>query len=164
MLEVNANKQMITVEVEGPELIVNRVFNAPRELVWKAWTEPEHIVNWWGPKGFSITTSEMDIRQGGIWRFIMKGQDGVEYPNKIIFLEMVKPERLVYTSSDDKEDDPGQFQTIATFKEQDNKTILTMRLIFPSAKIREKVVKEFGAIEGASQTLERLEEQLRIMG
>jgi len=163
MVEINANKQT-TVEVKGPELIVNRIFNAPRELVWKAWTEPEHVVNWWGPKGFSIRTSEIDIRPGGIWRFIMKGPDGVEYPNKISFREIVKPERLVYTSSDDIEDDPGQFQTIVNFVEQDNKTILTMRLIFPSEEIREKVVKEYGAIEGANQTLDRLEEQLRIMG
>lgn len=163
MVEVNANKKT-TVEVEGPELIVNRVFNAPRELVWKAWTEPEHIVNWWGPKGFSITTSDINVRPGGIWRFMMKGPDGVDYPNKITFLEMVRPERLVYTSSDDIEDDPGQFQTIVTFAEKDNQTILKMRLIFPSAEVREKVVKEFGAIEGASQTLDRLEEQLRKLG
>jgi len=163
MVEMNTSKQT-TVKVEGPELIVNRVFNAPRELVWKAWTEPDHVVNWWGPKGFSIRTSEIDLRPGGIWRFIMKGPDGVEYPNKISFHEMVKPERLVYTSSDDIEGDPEEFQTIVTFVEQDNKTILTMRLIFPSEEIREKVVKEYGAIEGANQTLDRLEEQLRIMG
>lgn len=163
MVEINANKQN-TVEVKGPELIVNRTFNAPRELVWKAWTEPEHVVNWWGPKGFSIRTSEIDIKPGGIWRFIMKGSDGVEYPNKISFREIVNPERLVYTTSDDIEDDPAQFQTIVNFVEQENKTILTMRLIFPSEEIREKVVNEYGAIEGANQTLDRLEEQLRIMG
>ncbi|HBZ10704.1 MAG TPA: ATPase [Bacillus bacterium] len=159
---INTNKQT-TVEVEGADLIVNRVFNAPRELVWKAWTEPEHIVNWWGPKGFSIKTSEIDIRPGGHWRFIMKGPDGVDFPNRISFHEIVKPERIVYTSSDDVEDDPGQFQTIVTLFEQDNKTVLTMRMIFPSAEIREKVVKEYGAIEGASQTLERLGEQLKII-
>ncbi len=79
----------------------------------------------------------------------------------ISFHEIVKPERIVYTSSDDVEDDPGQFQTIVTLFEQDNKTVLTMRMIFPSEEIREKVVKEYGAIEGASQTLERLGEQLK---
>lgn len=153
-----------SVKAEGPEIIVNRVFDASRELVWKAWTEAEHVVNWWGPKGFSITTSEIAIKPGGIWRFIMKGPDGVEYPNKIVFQEIVKPERLVYTSSNDIDNDPGQFQTVVTFAEEGNKTILTMRMIFSSAEIREKVAKEYGAIEGANQTLDRLEAQLQIMG
>ncbi|WP_066400425.1 SRPBCC family protein [Neobacillus mesonae] len=152
-----------SVEVEGKEILVKRVFNASRDLIWKAWTQPEHLKNWWGPKGFSITTSEFEMKPGGIWRFIMKGPDGVEYPNKITFKEIVKPERLVYTSADDIEGDPGQFQTIVTFVEEDNNTLLIQRLIFPSAEIREQVVKEFGAIEGASQTLDRLEAQLAAM-
>ncbi|MED4206825.1 SRPBCC family protein [Neobacillus mesonae] len=152
-----------SVEVEGKEIIVKRVFNASRNLIWKAWSQPEHLKNWWGPNGFSITTSEFEMKPGGIWRFIMKGPDGVEYPNKITFKEIVKPERLVYTSADDIEGDPGQFQTIVTFVEEDNNTLLIQRLIFPSAEIREQVVKEFGAIEGASQTLDRLEAQLVAM-
>ncbi|WP_286228518.1 SRPBCC family protein [Neobacillus mesonae] len=152
-----------SVEVEGKEIIVKRVFNASRDLIWKAWTQPEHLKNWWGPKGFSITTSEFEMKPGGIWRFIMKGPDGVEYPNKITFKEIVKPERLVYTSADDIEGDPGRFQTIVTFVEEDNNTLLIQRLIFPSAEIREQVVKEYGAIEGASQTLDRLEAQMVAM-
>ncbi len=159
---MNINKQTL-VEAEGKEIIVKRVLKASRELIWKAWTQPEHLKHWWGPKGFSITTSEFEMKPGGIWRFIMKGPDGVEYPNKITFQEIVKPERLVYTSADDIEGDPGQFQTIVTFVEEDNHTLLKQRLIFPSAEIREHVVKEYGAIEGASQTLDRLEAQLEIM-
>ncbi|MEH7239282.1 SRPBCC family protein [Bacillus sp. JJ1562] len=159
---MNTNKQT-NVEVEGKEIIVKRVFTASRDLIWKAWTQPEHLKNWWGPKGFSITTSEFEMKPGGIWRFIMKGPDGVEYPNKITFQEIVKPERLVYTSADDIEGDPVQFQTIVTFIEDDNNTLLTQRLIFPSTEIREYVVKEYGAIEGASQTLDRLEAQLKTM-
>lgn len=162
VLKMITNNQT-SVEVEGKEILVKRVFNASRDLIWKAWTQPEHLKNWWGPKGFSITTSEFEMKPGGIWRFIMKGPDGVEYPNKITFKEIVKPERLVYTSADDIEGDPGQFQTIVTFVEEDNNTLLIQRLIFPSAEIREQVVKEFGAIEGASQTLDRLEAQLAAM-
>ena len=162
VLKISTNKRT-SVEVEGKEIIVKRVFHASRELIWKAWTQPEHLKNWWGPKGFSITTSEFEMKPGGIWRFIMKGPDGVEYPNKITFKEIVKPERLVYTAADDIEGDPGQFQTIVTFIEEDNHTLLTQRLIFPSAEIREQVVKEVGAIEGASQTLDRLEAQLKAM-
>lgn len=150
-----------SVEVEGKEIIVKRVFKASRELVWKAWSQPEHLKNWWGPKGFSITTSEFEMKPGGIWRFIMKGPDGVEYPNRITFQEIVKPERLVYTSADDIDGGPEQFQTVISFVEEDNNTLLTQRMIFPSAEIREQVVREFGAIEGASQTLDRLEAELK---
>ncbi|MGN8645113.1 SRPBCC family protein [Gracilibacillus sp. HCP3S3_G5_1] len=150
-----------SVEVEGKEIIVKRVFKASRELVWKAWSQPEHLKNWWGPKGFSVTTSAFEMKPGGIWRFIMKGPDGVEYPNKITFQEIVKPERLVYTSADDIEGDPGEFQTIITLVEEDNHTLLTQRMIFSSAEIREQVAREFGAIEGANQTLDRLETELK---
>jgi uncharacterized protein YndB with AHSA1/START domain len=73
------------------ELIFTRIFDAPRELVLKAWTDPKQIVKWWGPKGFATTTHEMDVRPGGVWRFIMHGSDGTDYKIKIVFLEVVKP-------------------------------------------------------------------------
>src|SRR5258706_10882308 len=73
-----------------------RVFDAPRELVWKVWTEPEHIGKWWGPNGFTTTTHKMEVKAGGVWRFVMHGPDGRDYQNKITFIEVVKPERLVY--------------------------------------------------------------------
>lgn len=94
----------------------------------------------------------------------MHGPDGVDYPNKIVFDEVVKPERLVYTHSGDEEDDPGKFQVTVTFAEQAGKTNLTMRALFVSATERDKVVKEYGAIEGGNQTLDRLEEELAKMG
>src|SRR5258706_2724536 len=72
------------------------VFDAPRELVWKVWTEPEHIGMWWGPDGFTTTTHKMEVKAGGVWRFVMHGPDGRDYQNKITFIEVVKPERLVY--------------------------------------------------------------------
>jgi uncharacterized protein YndB with AHSA1/START domain len=78
------------------EIVITREFNAPRELVWEAMTNPKHVVNWWGPRGFSTTIEEMDVRPGGVWKHVMRGLDGINYPNKSIFKEIVKPERIVY--------------------------------------------------------------------
>src|ERR1700674_3392033 len=136
------------------EIVTSRVFDAPRALVFKAWLDPEHITRWWGPNGFTTTIHQMDVRPGGAWRFVMHGPDGVDYDNKIIYLEIVEPERLVYLHGDEGE--TGQFETTVTFEEQDGKTKLTMRALFPSAAERDHVVKEFGAIEGGEQTLDRL--------
>jgi uncharacterized protein YndB with AHSA1/START domain len=145
-------------------LVITRSFDAPRDLVFKAWTEPERLLQWWGPKGFTNTFQEIDVRPGGVWRFVMHGPDGVDYQNRIIYDEIVKPERLVYTHGSGEEGDPGQFQVTVTFAEQGGKTKLTMRMLFESAAERDKVIKEFGAIEGANQTLDRLEEHLAKMG
>ena len=142
------------------EIVMERIFNAPRELVFEAWTDPKHVAQWWGPKGFTNTIHEMDVRPGGVWRFVMHGPDGVDYQNRIIYDEIVKPERLVYTHGSGEEGDPGQFQVTVTFAEQGGKTKLIMRMLFESAAERDKVVKEFGAIEGGNQTLDRLAEHL----
>ena len=146
------------------EIVMERIFNAPRELVFEAWTDPKHVAQWWGPKGFTNTFQEIDVRPGGVWRFVMHGPDGVDYQNRIIYDEIVKPERLVYTHGSGEEGDPGQFQVTVTFAEQGGKTKLTMQMLFESAAERDKVIKEFGAIEGANQTLDRLEEHLAKMG
>lgn len=141
------------------EIVITRVIGAPRELVFNAWTDPKHIGQWWGPRGFTTTIHEMDVRPGGIWRYVMHSPDGVDYKNKVAYLEILKPERLVYLHSDDTAGDPGQFHVTATFAEEGGKTRLTLRMLFESAAEREKM-KEFGAIEGGNQTLERLEEYL----
>src|SRR5450631_188479 len=91
------------------EIVITRVFDAPRELVFKAWTDPKHLVHWWGPNGFTNTFHEVDIRPGGVWRFTMHGPDGVDYPNRIVFEEIVKPERIVYAHSGGEENDLAQF-------------------------------------------------------
>jgi uncharacterized protein YndB with AHSA1/START domain len=78
------------------EIVTTRVFDAPRELVFKAWTDPDHLAQWWGPKGFTNTFQEFDMRPGGIWRFVMHGPDGVDHKNKSVFVEVVKPGRKVY--------------------------------------------------------------------
>lgn len=140
------------------EIIGTRVFDAPRELVWKAWTDPQHIAQWWGPNGFTTTISKMDVQPGGIWRFVMHGPDGTDYPNLIRYIEVVKPERLVY------EHGPvPKFHVTVTFEERDGKTTLNVRMLFESAAERDKVVDEYGAVEGLQQTLGRLAEHLATM-
>jgi uncharacterized protein YndB with AHSA1/START domain len=145
------------------EIVITRVFDAPRDLVYKAWTDPKHVAQWWGPIGFTNTIHEMDVRPGGVWRLMMHGLDGVDYPNKIAFIEVMKPERLVYTHGGDEGGDPVQFHVTVTFDEQGGKTRLTMRSLFKSAAERDRVVEEYGAIEGGKQTLDRLAEHLAKM-
>jgi uncharacterized protein YndB with AHSA1/START domain len=140
------------------EIIATRIFDAPRDLVYQTWTDPKHVSNWWGPRGFRTTTYEMDVKPGGVWRHVMHGPDGRDYQNEIVFLEIVKPERLVYKNVSEP-----QFQTTVTFAEHDGKTEVTARMLFESAKLRNWVATEHGAVEGLHQTLERLGEQLMTM-
>ena len=76
------------------EIRITRVFDAPRELVFEAWTDRDQVVEWWGPHGFTTTIHEMDVRPGGVWRFVMHGPDGTDYNNHVVFEEVVEPERL----------------------------------------------------------------------
>jgi uncharacterized protein YndB with AHSA1/START domain len=142
-------------------IVVTRVFDAPRDLVFDAWTDPKHVANWWGPGGFTIAIHEMDVRPGGVWRFVMHGPDGAGYRNKITYIEIVKPERLVYNHGD--QGTPGYFQVTVTFAEQGGKTRLTTRMLFQSVAERDSVVKTHNAIQGVNQTLERLREHLEKM-
>jgi uncharacterized protein YndB with AHSA1/START domain len=148
---------------EVPELVFDRVYDAPRELVFRAWTEVEHLAKWWGPNGFTTTTHEIDVRPGGVWRYIMHGPDGTDYPNRIAYREVVAPERLVYFHSGDDDLDDTHFDVTVTFEEQDGKTKLTMRMTFGTLAERNQVVEQFGAIEGAKQTMARLAEHLVTM-
>jgi uncharacterized protein YndB with AHSA1/START domain len=141
------------------EIVITRVFNAPRELVFNAWTDPKHVDHWWGPRGFTTQTSEMDVRPGGVWRFVMRSAEFGSYPNKIVFLEVVAPERLVYDHGADDQSEPA-FRVTVTFTAQGQKTELTMRSVFPTAAARDHVVKQVRAIEGGNQTLDRFGEWL----
>lgn len=137
------------------ELVVKRIFNASPELIYRTWTEAEHLSNWWGPQGFTITIEAIEVAPGGVWRYIMHGPDGTDYINKITYIEIVHPEKLVYSHGDDQ--DPEHFRVTVTFEGQDDgKTLLTMTSLFKTAEDLAFVAKEYGAIEGAKSTLERL--------
>jgi uncharacterized protein YndB with AHSA1/START domain len=146
------------------EIAATRIFDAPREVVFRMWTDPNHIGQWWGPRGFTTTTFKMDVKPGGVWRFVMHSPDGRDYENKITYVEIVEPERLVYKHGGDKDCEPVNFQVTATFADAgQGRTKLTMRMVFPSAAARDHVVKTYGAVEGLNQTLGRLDEYLRTM-
>lgn len=148
------------------EMVVSRVFAAPRELVWEAWTNPAHVVQWWGPNGFTTTIETMDVRPGGAWVHTMHGPDGTDYPNKSVFTEVVKPERIAYSHGGGRKGGPGvSFRATWTFDALGEKqTKLTIRMVFASAEERDRIIKEFGALEGAHQTLGRLAEYLPKLG
>lgn len=145
------------------EIVITRIMNAPRELVFEAWTNPKHVAHWWGPNGFTSTIYEMDVRPGGVWRLTMHGPDGTNYPNKIVYIEVLKPERLVYDHGSGVEDEPEQFRATVVFDDQGGKTRVTMRALFKSPEERDQVIEQHGAIEGGNQTLARLEQYLATM-
>ena len=143
---------------EARAIIGVRVFDAPRDLVFSMWMDPEHISRWWGPRGFTTTTQEMEFKPGGVWRHIMHGPDGRDYPNKIIYREIVRPERIVYSHVSGP-----PFESTVTFTEKNGKTTVIVQMLFETAEMRDRTVKEFGAVEGLQQTLGRLEEELKKM-
>lgn len=143
------------------EIVLSRVFDAPRALVYEAWTRAEHLTKWFCPKGFVTTTREIDARVGGTWRFDMKAPDGTVFDNRIVFLEMRAPELLVYDHGSDKDDDEKQFRVTITFDEQaDKKTVVTMRQLLRTKEQRAATIG-FGAVEIGYGTIDNLAEYLR---
>lgn len=147
---------------DQPIITITRVFDAPRELVYKAWTDPERLAQWWGPHGFTNPVCEVDLRPGGIWRIDMQGPDGTIYPNKGVYQEIVAPERLVYSDVVDEgetawgETPPPSSTNTVMFEEDDGKTVVTLVTRLPSSEARDAMV-EMGAIAGWTESMERLE-------
>jgi uncharacterized protein YndB with AHSA1/START domain len=121
------------VDTADREMVITRLIAAPQELVFEAWTDPAHLAAWWGPDGFTTTTSAFDMRPGGVWRFVMHGPDGRDYENRITFEEVVRPERLVYRHSGGEDVEPVRFITTVTFVPEDGKIRVTLRAVFPTA-------------------------------
>ena len=143
---------------EGNQLIHTRLLNAPRELVWEVWTNPEHIKEWWGPDGFTLTHKSMEVKPGKVWDFVMHGM-GKDFGNIIQYIEVVKPSLLSYKHSGYSED--YSFMVTITFEDQDGKTLLTMKSTFKSVAIIEELNRKVNAIEGGKQTLNRMEQYLK---
>jgi len=139
--------------VEDRELVSTRVFAAPLHLVWQAWSEPEHVVHWWGPRGFTNTFHEFDFTPGGAWRFVMHGPDGTNYENENRFVEIVKHERLVIDHLS-----MPRFRATVIFEDLGGKTRITFRQLFESAETCNKV-KSY-AVPGLEQTLDRAMEHV----
>lgn len=145
------------------ETVLSRVFDAPRELVFKAWSEPEHLTKWFGPKTFTTTTRHIDVRVGGKWLFDMIAPDGTVYDNRIVFLEIKAPELLLFDHGSDKDDDPDKFRVTITFDAQGpNKTVVTMRQLFHTKEQRDATIG-FGAVEIGYGTIDKLAEYLKTL-
>jgi uncharacterized protein YndB with AHSA1/START domain len=144
-------------EPEDRVLVITRLLDAPRALVFKVWSQPEHLVHWWGPKGFTAPSCEMDLRPGGAWRACIRSPEGTEHRMQGSYREIVEPERLVFTFAwEDDEGEPGhQTLVTVTFAEQDGKTRLTFhQATFESDESRDS---HHG---GWSECFDRLEDYL----
>ena len=152
-----AAKSSIELARDPCAIVTMREIDAPRALVFEAWTDPRHLAQWWGPTGFTTTTSRFDMRVGGVWRFVMHGPDGRDYQTRITYDEIVKPERIRYHHGGGDDVEPVQFRTTVTFEELGpRRTRLTLHAVFPSAAERDRVIREYHADQGALETLSRL--------
>ena len=153
-----ATANSLDLDKDPRAIVGTRIFDAPRELVFSAFTEPKHLAQWWGPIGFTTTTSAFDMTPGGVWRFVMHGPDGRNYENRITYEEIVRPERLVYRHGGGEDVEPVRFRITVNFEELGGKTRLVWSNNFPSAAERDRVIKEYGAAQGLVQTMARLAE------
>jgi len=163
---MSANSARISATTASSEwdLVITRVFDAPRELVFKAWTETKHVAQWWGPKGFTNPVCEMDVRVGGAIRIDMRAPNGVVYPMKGVFEEITEPERLVFIASALDENGNSMFDVLSTviFAEQHGKTALTLRLrVINATALAPQYLK--GMEAGWMQSLDRLGAHLNSM-
>ncbi len=140
------------------EIVIEHVFDAPRELVWKAWTDPEHVAKWWGPHGMTTRVEELDLRPGGTWRYVMLAPDGSEYPQKGVFSEIVPPE-IIVTSAEFEVGEDAPHKVVLTYRFDDlgDKTKLTMRsgMYLPMSK-----QEQTGVIEGWNSNFDCLDDYL----
>src|SRR4051794_6251790 len=137
------------------EIVVSRFIDAPRELVFEAFTEVRHLSLWWGPQGFTTTTRAFEFRVGGEWDFVMHGPDGTDYQEWITWTEIVPPETIAMLHGESR-DDPNAFESVLTFTSEGAATRIEMRTVFPTQELRDEAVEKYHAIEGGQQTLGNL--------
>lgn len=137
------------------EIVISRVIDAPRALVFEAFTEVRHLSRWWGPEGFTTTTRAFEFRVGGEWEFTMHGPDGTDYPEWITWTELTPPDRIEFLHGEHR-DDPNAFESVLTFEADGTATRIEMRTIFPTKEARDIAVEKYHAVEGGQQTLSSL--------
>ncbi|QNE34306.1 SRPBCC family protein [Leifsonia shinshuensis] len=137
------------------EIVVARVIDAPRELVFEAFTEVRHLARWWGPEGFTTTTRSFEFRVGGAWAFTMRGPDGTVHPEWITWTVIEPPERIELLHGEHK-DDPDTFASVLTFAPEGDATRIELRTVFPTRELRDQALERSHAAEGGRQTLAKL--------
>ena len=149
------------IDTSDREISISRTLDAPREVVYRAFTDPRQLALWWGPRGFINTIEVFDLRVGGVWQFMMHGPDGTDYPNHVVFTEVEAPARLKLVHGA-RADDPNAFINIITFDEHEGRTTVTLKAILPSAEALAYVVEHHNAIEGGNGNLDRFVEQFAL--
>src|SRR5918999_2285572 len=137
------------------EIVISRVIDAPRDLVFEAFTEVRHLSRWWGPEGFTTTTQSFEFRVGGEWDFVMHGPDGTDYTEWISWGEITPPGRIALLHGGSP-GDPNAFESVLTFAPDGAATRIEMRTVFPTKELRDEAVEKYHAIEGGQQTLSNL--------
>jgi uncharacterized protein YndB with AHSA1/START domain len=137
------------------EIVLSRDIDAPRELVFEAFTQFRHLSQWWGPDGFTTTTRAFEFRAGGAWDFVMHAPDGTDYQEWITWTEIVPGERIALLHGESR-DDPNAFESTLTFQSHGEATRIVMRTVFPTKQLRDGAVERYHAIEGGEQTLSNL--------
>jgi uncharacterized protein YndB with AHSA1/START domain len=152
----NTGTLQVTIPTDR-EVVLTRVFDAPRHLVFDAFSKPELLKRWFGPRGWSLVVCDVDLRVGGGFRFVLRGPDGREMGMRGVYCEIVPPERSVHMESFD--DFPGESQVTAVFAERDGKTTLTATVLYPSKEVRDAVIQS-GMEHGAAESYDKLAELL----
>jgi uncharacterized protein YndB with AHSA1/START domain len=154
-----------TLQVTTPsdrEIVLIRAFDAPRDRVFEAWTNPEHVRHWWGLRSSTMVLCEAEVRPGGSWRYVTREEDGPEVPFTGVYQEVTRPERLVYTEMYDVEPfnsgDPAV--NTVTFTEEDGRTLVTVTTVYPTKEVRDFVLGT-GMETGAAESYDRLAERLQ---
>ena len=142
------------METQNRELRITKIFKAPIDLMWQAWTDSEKIVNWWGPDGFTSTINKMELHEGGEWKLTMHGPDGTNYPNRSIYKEIIPHKKIMFEHFN------PHFITTVFFESKGEETEIDWTMLFDSEEMYEIIVKAHKAGEGQKQTIEKLENYL----
>ena len=156
----NARRAKVTTPSER-EIVITRVFDAPRTLVFEAWTKAEHVVHWWDPSGVPLAVCEIDLRPGGAFRFVNGGPDGAKYPFAGTYREILPPERLVFIPQNSSSG--AESFALLIFHESEGKTTLTMTIQCASREDRDALLR-MGVDVGTTRTLDNLDEYLKSIG
>jgi uncharacterized protein YndB with AHSA1/START domain len=148
-------KTKFTAPPGTQEIVMERTFNAPRQRIFKAYTDPSLVAQWWGTASMTTVIDKMDVRKGGQWRWLQRDADGNEYAHNGVYHEIASPERIINTY--EFEGLPGNVGlVILTLEEQDGKTKLTEKSVFPSVEVRDATIQS-GMTEGSIEVMDRLE-------
>lgn len=147
------------MQAKANEIRIVRVYDAPVKLVWEAWTDPQHVAKWWGPRGFTLTTHHKDFRVGGYWRYTMHGPEGKDWPNYTRYLEIEPLVKMVYDHGASDENAPALFRVTVTFAEVQGKTQMEMTMALATAEAAEQT-RQFIRQAGGNSTWDRLAEYL----